>query len=178
LPQLDHAQLISLQTELEGKSLQTIVTRDSRVSRRDGVTPSPVKMEVPSSGTLDASGTTRDNVTVTPDQNRQYEIIQSATMPDAVSGELVGLAGEEVGEEGRIVPEVARDPARWLKENGTELIMDRMGETPERATARLARWSEQVQDCAALSGILHRARNRSGHGFHMEVTDQIKRLAH
>ena len=56
--------------------------------------------------------------------------------------------------------------------------MNRMGEPYERAKARLSGWSEQVHDCAVLADILQGAQNSSGHGFHMEVADQIRRLAH
>jgi hypothetical protein len=56
--------------------------------------------------------------------------------------------------------------------------MERMGEPYERATARLSDWSAQVNDSAVLAGILQGAEKRTGHGFHMEVTDQIRRLAH
>jgi hypothetical protein len=174
LSRLDHAGLIDLQAELEAKSIQTSVTRDPRMSRRDSVTLSIDHIEASSSARSDAQDVTRDNVTVTPDQNRQYKTTQNATISGAASAELAGLAEEEK----KIGLEVERDAVTWLEEKGSEMIMDRMGEPQERAMARLSGWSEQVHDRAELVEILRRAQNHSGHGFHMEVTDQIRRLAH
>jgi len=55
--------------------------------------------------------------------------------------------------------------------------MNRMHEPYERAMTRLSGWSERVRDPAILAGILQCAQDRSGHSFHMEVSDQIRRLA-
>jgi hypothetical protein len=56
--------------------------------------------------------------------------------------------------------------------------MDRMGETHDGAMARLSRWSDQVPDSTVLADILQGAEDRTGHSFHMEVSDQIRRLAY
>jgi hypothetical protein len=174
LVRLDHAQLIELQVELEAASLQSPVTRDSRLSRCDSVTPPARKIEVPSPPTMDAQGVTRDNVTVTPDQKRNNSEAHSATTSAVARVESASSAVEE--RKILAVPEI--DPATWLKREGPQLIMDRMGESCERAMARLSNWSGQVEDCAVLMGILRGAGNRSGPAFHMEVADQIRRLAH
>jgi hypothetical protein len=174
LSRLDHAQLINLQIEIEGNFLPIPVTRDSHASRRDSVTPPADQIEAPFSGASDAQDVTRDCVTVTLDQNRQYKSTQSATISNAASAELAGLAKEE----SRIVPEEERDPAAWLKEKGIDLIMDRMEEPPERAAERLSGWAAQVHDSAVLVDILQQAQDRNGPSFHMAVADQIRRQAH
>jgi hypothetical protein len=174
LPRLDQAELVDLQLRLDEKSLQLSVTRDSRLSRRDSVTPSANPITIPPSVATDANNVTRDNVTVTPDQNRDYRQAQSATTLTGASVEPVGSAVEE--KKVLAVPEP--DLSTWLKQEGPKLIMDRMGVPYERAMARLSDWSAQVNDSAVLAGILQGAENRTSHGFHMEVTDQIRRLAH
>jgi len=72
LPTLDQAELVDLQLRLDEKSLQLPVTRNSRLSPRDGVTPSAHPITIPPSVAIDVNSVTRDNVTVTPDQNRDY----------------------------------------------------------------------------------------------------------
>jgi hypothetical protein len=57
-----------------------------------------------------------------------------------------------------------------------KLVMDRMSEPRERAESRLRNWLTQVND-VALAAIFESAANRDGHGFHMEVSDQIRRSA-
>jgi hypothetical protein len=174
LLRLDHKQLVDLQVELEAKSLQPSVTRDLRTSQRDGVTPSANQIEAPSTPITGDQDVTRDNVTVTPDQNRICKEAESASTSTADVVESDGSAKEE----GKIVAVLERDRATWLKQEGAQLIMNRMGETYEGAMARLSRWSEQLPDCAVLADILQGAEDCVGHSFHMEVTDQIRRSAH
>jgi hypothetical protein len=174
LLRLDHKQLVDLQVELEMKSLQPSVTRDLRTSQRDSVTPSANQIEAPSTPITGDKDVTRDNVTVTPDQNR---ICKEAESPSTSTADVVESAGS-AKEERKIVAVLERDRATWLKREGAQLIMNRMGETYEGAMARLSRWSEQLADCAVLADILQGAEDRVGHSFHMEVTDQIRRSAH
>jgi hypothetical protein len=172
---LDHRQLVELLMDLEARSVRPTVTRDARMSQRDSVTPSANPITMPPSVATDANNVTRDNVTVTRDQNRDYRQAQSAPALTSASVEPAGSAVE--GKKVLAIPEP--DPSTWLKQEGPKLIMDRMGVPYERAMARLSGWSEQVRDHAILAGILQRAQDRSGPGFHMEVTDQIRRrLAH
>ena len=87
-------------------------------------------------------------------------------------------SASSAAKERKILAVPGSDSATWLKQEGLQLIMDRMGESRERAMARLSNWSGQVEDCAVLMGILRGAENRTGPAFHMEVADQIRRLAH
>jgi hypothetical protein len=173
LPRLGHPELVNLQVELEAKSLQTSVTRDSRMSRRDRVTTSANLTEPPSSAPSETQNVTCDNATVTLDQNKPDRPTLSATIPKAASLGSASLPKEE----NEIVSGPGTDPAIWLNEKGSELIMNRMDEPYERAMTRLSGWSERVRDPAILAGILQCAQDRSGHSFHMEVSDQIRRLA-
>jgi hypothetical protein len=138
------------------------------------VTPSANQIEAPSTPITGDKDVTRDNVTVTPDQNR---ICKEAESPSTSTADVVESAGS-AKEERKIVAVLERDRATWLKREGAQLIMNRMGETYEGAMARLSRWSEQLADCAVLADILQGAEDRVGHSFHMEVTDQIRRSAH
>jgi hypothetical protein len=174
LPRLDHAELLDLQGGLGAKFLQTAVTSDSRMSRRNGVTAPTNQVEAPPGKITDLQNGTCDNVTVTPDQNKLDRSKLATTTLSAASVELGGLPREE----NEFVPDLNTDPATWLREKAPEPVMNRMGEPYERATARLSGWSEQVHDCAVLADILQGAQNSSGHGFHMEVADQIRRRAH
>jgi hypothetical protein len=173
LPRLDQAELVDLQLRLDEIPLRLPVTRDSRMSQRDSVTPPADQTEAPSSTITSDQDITRDNVTVTPDQNRICKDAESASTSTADVVESAGSAGEER----RIVAVLGRDRATWLKQEAPQLIMDRMGETKEKAIARLSRWLEQIPDGAVLADILRGAADRTGHDFHMEVTDQIRRLA-
>jgi hypothetical protein len=132
------------------------------------------QVKAPPGKISDHQNGTCDNVTVTPDQNKLDRSKLATTTLNAASIELGGLAREE----NQFVPDLNTDSATWLKEKAPELVMNRMGETYERAKARLSGWSAQVHDCAALAEILQGAQNSSSHGFHMEVADQIRRLAH
>jgi hypothetical protein len=171
---LDHKQLIELLVDLAASSVRPVVTRDVRMSQRDNVTPRSNPIAIPPSVKTEAPNVTRDNVTVTPDQKRVFIETPIASMSTADLVEPEGLAGE-----GRQIAAVSeRDPANWLEQDGLQMIIDRMAEPRERAIARLSNWSGQVQDCAVLASILQGAENREGPAFHMEVSDQIRRLAH
>ena len=171
---LDHRQLVELLMDLEARSVRPTVTRDVRMSQRDSVTPLANPIAIPPSVKTEAPNVTRDNVTVTPDQNRVFIETPIASTHTANVVQPNGLAGE-----GREIAAVSeRDPANWLKHDDLQLIMDRMAEPRERAMARLSNWSGQVGDCAVLANILQGAENRAGPAFHMEVSDQIRRLAH
>jgi hypothetical protein len=123
---------------------------------------------------MNAQGVTRDNVTVTPDQKRNNNEAPCATTSAVARDGSASLAVEE--RDILAVPD--SDPATWLKQEGLQLIMDRMGEPRERAMARLSNWSGQLEDGAVLMGILRGAGNRSGPAFHMEIADQIRRWPH
>lgn len=169
---VDHQQLVQLLTDLTAKSLKPPVTRDVRLSRRDGLTQPADPIEIPPNATTEANSVTRDTVTVPVDQNK--DIIETQISPTLTvnCAEMVGSAIEE-----RTVAALpVLDSATWLKQEAPQLIMDRLGETYEQVMVRLSRWSGQVSD-SALAGILKAAEDRSGHTFHMEVTDQIRRLA-
>jgi hypothetical protein len=168
LSRLDHVELVSLQAQLSAKSLKGPVTRDSRLSQRDPVSPSANPITI----STEANNVTRDNVTVTPDQSRVYRQAQSASRLTSASVETAGSAVEE-----KINAVLVLDPSTWLKQEGAQWIMDCMGESYERSMARLLDWSAQVNDGAVLAGILQGAQNLTSHRFHMEVTDQIRRLA-
>jgi hypothetical protein len=165
----DHQQLVELMMGLEARSVRLTVTRDARMSQRDSVT----QLSSPSVKT-EAPNVPCDNVTVTRDQNRDYRLAESAARLTGASIEPVGLAVEEE----RVLAVAQPDPSMWLLQEGVRLIMDRMGEPYERAVSRLSAWSAQVDDSAVLASILQGAENRTGHGFHIEVTDQIRRQAH
>lgn len=169
---LDHRQLVELLVDLEARFARPTVTRDARMSQRDSVTPLANPIAIPSSDKAEAPNVTRDNVTVTPDQNRVFTETPIASSP-ANAVQPNGLAGEA-----REIAPISGDCANWLKKDGLQLIMDRMAEPREQAMARLSKWSGQVGDYAALANILQGAENRAGPAFHMEVTDQIRRLAH
>jgi hypothetical protein len=169
---LDHQQLVRLLMEFEAKSLQPTVTRDVLLSRRDSVTSSVNPIEIPPNATTEAISVTRDTVTVPVDQNRDFIESQSFSKLTVNCVETVGSAVEV-----RTVAALADlDSATWLKQEGPQLIMDRLGGTYDQVMARLSRWSGQVSD-AVLADILKGAEGLSGHNFHMEVTDQIRRLA-
>ena len=171
---LDHQQLVELMMDLEAGSVRATVTRDGRMSQRDIVPQQSNPIPIPPTVKTEAPNVTRDNVTITLDQNRDYrEALKLPTLSSA-SVEPVGLAVEEE----RLRAVVRPDPSMWLLQEGAKLIMDRMGEPYERAVSRLSAWSAQVDNSAVLAGILRGAENRTGHGFHVEVTDQIRRQAH
>jgi hypothetical protein len=170
---LDHQQLVELLMDLEARVVRPTVTRDVRMSQRDSVTQLSKPIAIPPGAQTEAPNGTRDNVTVTQDQNRDYKLAQSAPMPTAASIEPVSLAMKE-----GVLAVVQPDPSTWLLEEGPKLIMDRMGESYERATSRLTAWSEKVNDRVVLAGILRGAEDRVGPAFHMEVGDQIRRLGH
>ncbi|MBR0693283.1 hypothetical protein [Bradyrhizobium lablabi] len=174
LMSFDQQQLVQLQVELEAKSVGIAVTRDLRLSQRDSVTPSANPIEVAPTVSKPTEDVTRASVTVTVDQNRVFKETPIPSTPTAVAVGPIGLAREAV----EIAAVSGPDPATWLKQDGLQLIMDRMAEPRERAMTRLSNWSGQVGDCAVLVNILQGAENRSGPAFHMEVADQIRRLAH
>ncbi|MDP1671272.1 MAG: hypothetical protein Q8L63_04205 [Alphaproteobacteria bacterium] len=171
---LNHQQLVELMIDLEARSVRLTVTRDARMSQRDSVTQLSNPIAIPPSVKTEAPNVTCDNVTVTRDQNRDYRLAESAARLTGASIEPVGLAVEEE----RVLAVVQPDPSTWLLQEGAKLIMDRMGEPYERAVSRLSAWSAQVDDSAVLASILQGAQHRTGHGFHVEVTDQIRRQAH
>jgi hypothetical protein len=174
LLRLDHRQLVELLMDLEARSVRQTVTRDARMSHRDSAAPPANPIAIPPSVKTETANVTRDNVTVTPDQNRVFKETPIASTSTA---DVVGPNG--LAREARKIAAVSeRDPANWLRQDGLQLIMDRMAEPRERAMARLSNWSGQVGDCAVLANILQGAENRAGPAFHMEVSDQIRRLAH
>ena len=175
IAQLDHEQLVELQVELETKSLNAQVTRDARVSRGNDMPSRGEQIHAPSSVTRDSQNVTRDNVTVTLDENKQYSSMPSVTLTNGTVAGVAGLAKEKV----RIGSDEADvDPATWLKEKGVALIMDRMGDSSERAGARLSSWSQQLHDNSILANILQQTQNCTGPSFHMQVADQIRRHTH